>query len=90
MSETLVFRTPGASGYGRHAAPPAAYGPADVHRVLPAPPVRPAAVEQAGSAEARTEVVQLVARPEIAGSEDSDDESVKTTGFWARLRLKAA
>ncbi|TYP87219.1 hypothetical protein BD833_107159 [Blastococcus xanthinilyticus] len=72
-AETIVVRDPGAAGYGRHAAPASAYGPADVHRLLPVPPSAPrAAVRPAGSG---------------TGPRPSEAVPARTTGLLARLRL---
>ena len=94
MSATAVFRSPGTAGYGRHAAPLSAYGPSDVGRLLPVPPIRSRTVERADSGDAPVTVVDDAVRSEDvagggvdAGDRSSDEASMKTTGFWARLRL---
>lgn len=88
-SATVVLRTAGAAGYGRHAAPPSAYGPADVHRLLPVPPIASGAPERADSGDDLGEAMDHAVQAEVVGTGDrsSDEESTKTTGFWARLRL---
>ena len=86
MSATVVFRSSGAESYGRHAAPPSAYGPADIHRLAPVPPSRLRPVEQDGpedpAGEAADDAVEAV-----AGARSSHEASMASTGFWARLRL---
>lgn len=82
VHDTAVFRSPGAAGYGRHAAPLSAYGPADVGRLLPAPPPAKPATAPARPADEPVEVV-VQADPEHRET----DQGSTTTGFWARLRL---
>lgn len=85
---TVVFRSPGAAAYGRPAAPLSAYGPSDVHRLLPVPPTGSGAMEQADSGDALVEVEDSAAPTEVlaTGDRSLDELSMKTTGFWARLR----
>ncbi|CCG01312.1 hypothetical protein [Blastococcus saxobsidens] len=94
MSVTVVLRGPEAAGYGRHAAPLSAYGPSDVHRVLPVSPTGSRVPEQTDSGDALVEVIDSAGRAEVAvaggvvaGARSSGEVSMKTTGFWARLRL---
>lgn len=94
MSATVVLRSSGAAGYGRHAAPPSAYGPADVHRLLPVPPSGPPAGEQADSEDAPVETIihaagseDVAAGDDGAGEPSADEASLTATGFWARLHL---
>ena len=84
VDATVVVRTPGAAGYGRHAAPPSAYGPADVHRLLPALPGP--AREPVGSAHALLEE----AGPVAAAGGGAGRQPVRTAGFWARLLPQVA
>ncbi|MCF6508443.1 hypothetical protein E9549_13645 [Blastococcus sp. MG754426] len=76
MSATTPFRTGSAESYGRHAAPPSAYGPADVHRLPPVSLSRLQVAEEAGD-DAED------AAPARAEGETPESSS----GFWARLRL---
>lgn len=93
MNATVVIG-PVAVGHGRHAAPPSAYGPTDVHRLHPAPRVGAGGVQ---SKDAESQLVDYSARAipaavdvttsggcDSAGS--SEEASAKSTGFWARLR----
>lgn len=93
MSATVFLRSLEVAGYGRHAAPPSAYGPADVHRLLPVPstgsPAKPADAE-----DTLVELVDHAVRAEVVatadvatGAQSSGEEATKPTGFWARLRL---
>ncbi|MGY1834606.1 hypothetical protein ACI79P_05805 [Blastococcus sp. SYSU DS0510] len=87
--DTLVRRSAEAAAYGRHAAPPSAYGPADVHRLLPVPAADPAA--DPAAARADDEVAPMPAdRPvRVHADEDrsADTGTSRATGFLARLRL---
>lgn len=76
MSATTPFRTGSAESYGRHAAPPSAYGPADVHRLPPVSLTRLRAAEEAGD-----DVEQA------APARAEREAPVSSSGFWARLRL---
>lgn len=94
MSATVVFRISRGAGYGRHAAPPSAYGPSDVHRLLPVPPTGIPEAQQDESADMLVEEVDSADQDEVVaaggvgtGDRPSGDDSTKTTGFWARLRL---
>jgi hypothetical protein len=91
MSATDVRRTPGAAEYGRHAAPPSAYGPSDIHRLLPAAPIGARARRRTGSGDAPVEVVDFAVRAEVAPSDGADDRTTgevsRSTGLLARLRL---
>jgi hypothetical protein len=94
MSVTVVLRSPGGAGYGRHAAPPSAYGPADVHRLLPVSPTGPWDPERADHAVPPVEAIDRAVPPGAVAAEDvgtgapsSGEASTKATGFWARLRL---
>ncbi|MCF6745183.1 hypothetical protein E9529_13045 [Blastococcus sp. KM273128] len=80
MSATTPFRTGSAESYGRHAAPPSAYGPADVHRL---PPVSRTRLRVADEAEADVADDAEEAVPARAERE----APVSSSGFWARLRL---
>lgn len=93
MTDTVVVRAPGVAGYGRHAAPPAAYGPSDVHRLFPVSPVGSGPAELPESGDAPTETIGHAARPENVaarntgtGDRSSDGAPMTTSGFWARLR----
>lgn len=83
MSATVSFRTGSAESYGRHAAPPSAYGPADVHRLPPASSTRLRVAEEAEHEEAGAADVEEEAAPARAERE----APVSSSGFWARLRL---
>ena len=84
VDDTAVFRSQGSAGYGRHAAPLSAYGPADVGRLLPVPPPAPRMAAPARPVKEPVEAVDHV----IPSEDREDDEgSTTTTGFWARLRL---
>ena len=89
----MVRRT-GAAGYGRHAAPLSDYGPSDVHRLLPVSPTGSRAPQPADSGDAPAQTgdpaghAQDITADGI-GTDDppSGEASMKSTGFWARLRL---
>ncbi|MGY2083223.1 hypothetical protein [Blastococcus sp. SYSU DS0539] len=92
MSVATVLHDPEVVAYGRHAAPPSAYGPSDAHRLLPvAPPgYRPARIdaEDAPVAVPVRAVGELVAAGDDGdGGRSAGEEPTRTTGFWARLRL---
>lgn len=94
MSATAVVRGPEVMRYGRHAAPPSAYGPADVHRLLPVPSTGSRATEPDDAEDARVEVSGDASRAEVVAPADrgaapaSPGEAfTKGAGFWARLRL---
>ncbi|MGY1723822.1 hypothetical protein [Blastococcus sp. SYSU DS0533] len=78
VSATVSFRTGSAESYGRHAAPPSAYGPADVHRLAPVSRTRLRAAEEGEIADAAEEAAPARAEREAP---------VSSSGFWARLRL---
>ncbi|WP_456599854.1 hypothetical protein [Blastococcus sp. SYSU DS0616] len=86
MSATVVLRSSGAESYGRHAAPPSAYGPADVHRLAPVPPPRLRPAVQAGAEDPAGAAADDAAEPE-ARDRSSREGSMTSIGFWARLRL---
>lgn len=92
MNTTVVIGSLTAS-YGRHAAPPSAYGPADFHRLHPAPridsrQVQPDDAESAQVDQADSAVVAFdVAAVDHRGAAlSSDDASEKPTSLWRRLR----
>ena len=94
MSATVMLRSPEAAGYGRHAAPLSAYGPSDVCRLLPVPPMDAPVTEPAEAGDAPVEAIDSAVRPAVdaAGGDgsvarSSDDVRMKAKGFWARLRL---
>ncbi|SEL64643.1 hypothetical protein SAMN04515665_11639 [Blastococcus sp. DSM 46786] len=82
MSGTVSFRTGSAESYGRHAAPPSAYGPADVHRLPPVSRTRLRVAEQVEAAD-RAEEDTAAATP----ARTEREAAVSSSGFWARLRL---
>ncbi|WP_347058993.1 hypothetical protein ABC795_01215 [Blastococcus sp. HT6-30] len=94
MGVTVLFRSAGAAGYGRHAAPPSAYGPSDLHRLLPEPPTVCPATEETDFEKPPVEAIDDAVEAELvaaggvdSGDRSADEVSTKTTGFWARLRL---
>jgi hypothetical protein len=94
MSTTVVVRSREVAGYGRHAAPLSAYGPSDVHRLLPAPPSGSREAERADPEDALVEVVGHAVRADVVavaedaiGGRSSGDSSKKPRGFWPRLHL---
>lgn len=94
MSASVVLAGPAVLEYGRHAAPASAYGPTDLHRLLPVPAVGPPEEHRAEAEEAAEEIVDGAATEEpgatgeeAAGEEAAGEESTRSTGFWARLRL---
>ncbi|MCZ2858483.1 hypothetical protein [Blastococcus sp. VKM Ac-2987] len=93
VSVTVVLRGLEVVGYGRHAAPASAYGPADVHRLLPGAPLNspavptdpeaaPVAVPDRGVPDA-----VVAAADGGTGARSSDELLTRATGFLARLRL---
>jgi hypothetical protein len=93
-SATEVLGSPGAAGYGRHAAPPSAYGPSDLHRLVPVPPIRSRGAERAPPGDALVNVVNHAVQAEVDAAADvgtdarsSGEVSTGAANFWARLRL---
>lgn len=93
VSATAVLRSLDVVGYGRHAAPASAYGPADVHRLLPGSPLD-SPVEPAGPEDAPVAVSDHAVPDEVvdaaadgAAARSSDELLTRATGFLARLRL---
>lgn len=93
MSATVVVRSTGVEGYGRHAAPPSAYGPSDIHRLLPVSPAGSGA-ERVDGGDAPVETVDSAVPSESAaavavgaGDQPSAEVPATATGFWTRLRL---
>ncbi|MGY2002809.1 hypothetical protein [Blastococcus sp. SYSU DS1024] len=90
MSATVVRRGSDAESYGRHAAPPSAYGPADVHRLPPVAPSRLRPVEWVDGGDAAVDAIDdaVVAEAVAAtGARSSGEVPARATGFLARLRL---
>ena len=93
VGAAAVLRGLGVAGYGRHAAPASAYGPSDIHRLLPAAP--PARRPERPGAEGTPAAAPVRALRDEAdggydggsGSGSSDESPTRTTGFLARLRL---
>lgn len=93
MSATVVIG-PATAGYGRHAAPLSAYGPADVHRVLPEPLLGAGRAQPEDGGDIRTNSVDEAIRAEDTGasnpgaaSNSVSDRTANRAGFWTRLRL---
>lgn len=93
VSATVVLRGLEVVGYGRHAAPVSAYGPADVHRLLPGVPLNSPAEradpeEEPGAVSDRAVPDEVVEAADGSSAARSSEELLtRATGFLARLRL---
>ncbi|WP_346621229.1 hypothetical protein [Blastococcus montanus] len=95
MTATVALCSPEVVGYGRHAAPPSAYGPAELARLIPVSHTGAAAHAESG--DAPVVVLEPAAPTEAGGKAGIDtgarspgEPSTRSTGFWARLRLLPA
>lgn len=97
MSGTVLIG-PAVVAYGRHAAPPSAYGPSDVHRLLPVSPVAWQEVPRDGADDEPVEfdhsaplaaVVELDPPAVVADGDGparrAHQAAGRAAGLWSRL-----